>query len=351
MDSRGDMVLATPASGGTLPRIYVNICSVGRPTRAVAAVDTCSSRNLISQQLVASLGAPVSPTTATILAIDGTPSDVRSMVELTVERPDGAVNLPKTSSKFIVVADLSTVRTDVVLGEELIAAVGGINLWYEKGCLSSVILGQSPDLPIPVSNPSSMGGQDHIPELKHTLVASETKPEVTNNRQPNGKSASVLPKPQQPAERVASSDDTKQDDVASALIASSTTNRNIATALKTINVSAIPVIASSTGNPNAPTPKVVDVVGLPDSSQAAHHCTVDVTGLRTRRSPRSQTGDVDRAMLGHPHPKQLDSSGDLPYQSRIAARHPLSISSIISLFHFPHFVFFFILLLLSGGGV
>ena len=102
MDSRGDIVLGTPAS--TLPRIYVNICSVGRPTRVVAAVDTCSSRNLISQQLVASLGALVSPTTATILAIYGTPLEVCGMVELTVERTDGAVNWSKTSSEFIVVA-------------------------------------------------------------------------------------------------------------------------------------------------------------------------------------------------------------------------------------------------------
>ena len=229
-------------------------------------------------------------------------------MELTVERTDGAVRLPKTSANCIVVADLSTMRTDIVLGEELIAAVGGINLKYDKGFLSSVTFGERPDLPIPVSNPSSMGGQEHIPELKHTPVASETKPEViTNDRQLNGKSASVLPKPQQPAERVASSDDAKQDDVASTLIASSTTSRNIATASKTVNVSAIPVRASSTGNPDAPTPKVVDNVGLPDS-------------------PRSQTGDVDRAMLGHSHPKQLDSSGDLPYQSRIAARHPFSLS-------------------------
>ena len=115
------------------------------------------------------------------------------------------------------------------------------------------------------------------------------------------------------------------------LIASSMTNRNIAIASKTVNVSAIPVITLSTGNPNAPTTKVV-VVGLPDP-------------------PRSQTCDVDRAMLGHSHQKQLDSSGDLPYQSRIAARHPLSFLSIISLRHFPHFTFLFILLLLTGGGV
>ena len=53
-------------------------------------------------------------------------------MELTVERINGAVRLPKTSAKFIVVAGLSTVRTDVVLGEELIAAVGGINLKYDK---------------------------------------------------------------------------------------------------------------------------------------------------------------------------------------------------------------------------
>ena len=257
MDSRGDMVLGTPASGGTLPRIYVNICSVGRPTRVVAAVDICSSRNLISQQLVASIGAHVSSTMATILAIDGTPLDVCGLVELTVEQTDGAVNLPTTSSKFIVVADLSTVRTDVVLGEELIAAVGGINLRYEKGCLCSVIFGQSPDLPIPVSNAPSMGGQEHIPELKHTPVGSETKPEViTDNRQLNGKSARVFPKPQQPAERVDSSDDTKQDAVASTLIASSTTNRKIATALKTVNLSAIPVITSSTARlPERPNTK------------------------------------------------------------------------------------------------
>ena len=188
MDSSGNMVLGTPASGGTLPRIYVNICSVGRPTRVVAAVDTCSSRNLISQQLVASLGAPVSPTTATIFAIDGTPFYLCGMVELTVERTDGAVNLPKTSSKFIVVADLSTLRRDVVLGEEVIAAVGRINLRHEKGCLSSVIFGQRPDLPIRLRNPSSMGGQEHIPELKQTPVATETKPRsspTTDNRMEN----------------------------------------------------------------------------------------------------------------------------------------------------------------------
>ena len=102
------------------------------------------------------------------------------MVDLTVVRTDGAVILPKTSSKFIVVADLSTVRTDVVLGE-LTATVGGINLRYDKGYLSLVTFGQSPDLPISVSSPSSMGGQEHIPELKHTPVESETKPEVITN--------------------------------------------------------------------------------------------------------------------------------------------------------------------------
>ena len=167
MDSRSEnlKVLCTPAGGGTLPRIYVNICSVGRPTRVVAAVDTCSSRNLISQQLVASLGAPVSPTTDTILAINETPLDVCGMVELTVKQTDGLVILPKTSSKFIVVADLSTVRTDVVLGEELIAAVGGINLPYDKGCLSSVTFGQNPDL---LTRVTAAAADDH--SMRHTKV-------------------------------------------------------------------------------------------------------------------------------------------------------------------------------------
>ena len=69
-------------------------------------------------------------------------------------------------------------------------------------------------------------------------------------------------------------------------------------------------------NLNAPTPEVVDNVGLSDS-------------------PRSQTGDVDRAMLGHSNPKQLDSTVDMPYQSMIAARHPLSFSSIIFFVTYP----------------
>ena len=94
--------------------------------------------------------------------------DICGRVELTVEQTDGAVRLPKISANVIVVADLSTVRTDVVLGKELIAVVGGINLKYDKGCLSSDTSGERPDWSIPVSNPSSMGGQEHIPELKQT---------------------------------------------------------------------------------------------------------------------------------------------------------------------------------------
>jgi len=76
------------------------------------------------------------------MTVDGSPLEVQGEVTLVLSRTDGPVSLPRVSSVFLIVADLCSLRTDVIIGHDLIACAGGINLQYKNDILVEVKFGE-----------------------------------------------------------------------------------------------------------------------------------------------------------------------------------------------------------------
>ena len=83
-----------------MPRIYVDACALegGDCRRIKAAVDTCSSRSLVTRKLVAEMHLPVSPSSASIVTVDGSSLEIAGSVTLGVVRQDDTVRLEEKSS-------------------------------------------------------------------------------------------------------------------------------------------------------------------------------------------------------------------------------------------------------------
>jgi len=147
-DDDDDKCLCTPAAPRQrLPRIFVDLSipASGLVKRVKAVVDTASTKNLIAKALVEDMEAAVLPSDITISAIDGKPLSISGMVTMNVARMDHQdVVLPETSTKLMIVDTLETLNADVVIGLELISALGGVDVRYSDGVLSSVVFGQRP---------------------------------------------------------------------------------------------------------------------------------------------------------------------------------------------------------------
>ena len=142
-DHGDSKVLCLSSGGDSLPRIFVDIKRSGGPSkRVVAAVDTCASRSLVASALATDLALDIRPTSSTINAIDGSPVDVRGVVECTISRLDSAVvRLRETETDMLVVDDLSVVEADVLIGVNSIATLGGVHMQYDAGELVGVVFG------------------------------------------------------------------------------------------------------------------------------------------------------------------------------------------------------------------
>ena len=128
-----EQCLCTVAVPGGLPRIYVDVAKVvdGSPTafaRARAVIDTGSNRTLISQCFAEALGINFSSVACSnIVALDGNPLMVVGIVPVLLERLDGPVSLPRITVNAYVVADLSVVRADVLVGNDVAIGSGGLH--------------------------------------------------------------------------------------------------------------------------------------------------------------------------------------------------------------------------------
>ena len=142
-DHGDSKVLCLSSGGDSLPRIFVDIKRSGGPSkRVVAAADTCASRSLVASALATDLALDIRPNSSTINAIDGSPVDVRGVVECTISRLDSAVvRLPETETDMLVVDDLSVVEADVLIGVNSIATLGGVHMQYDAGELVGVVFG------------------------------------------------------------------------------------------------------------------------------------------------------------------------------------------------------------------
>ena len=125
--SNSERCLCMPA-GGNVPRIHVDGCATeGADWRRIkAAVDTCSSRSLVTRRLVEDMHLSVSPSSDKVVTVDGSPLEIASSVTLRVSRQDGAVRLDEVTARLLVVNDLSSVNTGMIIGHDLIAECGGV---------------------------------------------------------------------------------------------------------------------------------------------------------------------------------------------------------------------------------
>ncbi|XP_065196502.1 uncharacterized protein LOC135827994 [Sycon ciliatum] len=139
----------TKAGQGTLPRVYVDVKPRDQSTsawkRARAAVDTCATRSLVAEAFLTDHGIEYEPDTEVQMnALNGSAVELLGAVELLVERVEAGcpVHLPRTQVKAFVVRKLDAVNADVLVGADVIAAVGGVHLGYgDDGSLSSVQFG------------------------------------------------------------------------------------------------------------------------------------------------------------------------------------------------------------------
>ena len=127
-----DPCLCVPdANACSLPHLHVDIAVGEQSARPKAVVDTGASRNLVSRQLVEALNVDVCPSELAISAINGNSVPIQGEFSLQVSRLDDAVYLPCTTSWFLVVPDLPAVGSDLIIGLELISALGGVDVQYD----------------------------------------------------------------------------------------------------------------------------------------------------------------------------------------------------------------------------
>ncbi|XP_065189595.1 uncharacterized protein LOC135820209 [Sycon ciliatum] len=150
---------AVSTEAAPLPRIYVYVESA-KPDdwcRGEAMLDTGSARTLVSSGFIraAKMCSQVSAVKQEkLLALDGEALPISGSISLTIRRLDGPVNLPPTRVVAFVVPELSVINADLLLGSDLVRAIGGVRLQYsESGDLRSVLFGPSPASdPEPVSS-------------------------------------------------------------------------------------------------------------------------------------------------------------------------------------------------------
>ena len=149
--SHNDPCLCTVAarSRGALPRVYMDIQPADGPgqewARAMVVVDTRASHSLVSAKFLQACNIPSSDDVSVgMVALDGSEIDLIGTVNLDVQRQDGPVFLPCVSVVACVTRSLEVVGTDVLIGADIVAGVGGVQLSYDdNGVLDGVRFGQA----------------------------------------------------------------------------------------------------------------------------------------------------------------------------------------------------------------
>eukprot|EP00117_Sycon_ciliatum_P022483 scpid27783/ scgid19383/ len=130
-----------------MPFVFVDICADERWQRVKGAIDTGSTRTLVTLSAVQPCDAAAQinrNAQCDFVALGGTPIHVLGEICLELKRDDGPVSLPTIDVTAVVVPDLDVVAADVLLGSDLVAASGGLQLWYDDSTLSAVRFGATP---------------------------------------------------------------------------------------------------------------------------------------------------------------------------------------------------------------
>ena len=152
-------------SRGSLPKVFVSVA--GGQEKWIAAIDSCSSRSLVSLATARALSLVLEDPADVdaITAIDGESLKVSGVAELTVSRVDSKVYLPEITTKFLVVASLDVVQSDLLIGLDVISSAGGIALEYSEtdGRLTGAVFGSRPVVAAAEGGPTSGVTEEPLP--------------------------------------------------------------------------------------------------------------------------------------------------------------------------------------------
>ena len=135
-----------------LVRVAVDVSSDGgaKWSRHASVVDTGCTTSLVELALVRRLGLlrSVRDSNESLLTIQGHTLNTSGCVDVMMRRLDGHVYLPHICATLVVVEDLAALNTDILLGADIAAKTGGVNIAYETpgGRLSSVVFGTRLDV-------------------------------------------------------------------------------------------------------------------------------------------------------------------------------------------------------------
>ena len=130
-----------------LVRVAVDVSSDGGAewSRHASVVDTGCTTSLVELALVRRLGLlhSVRDSNESLLTIQGHTLTTSGCVDVMMRRLDGHVYLPHICATLVVVEDLAALNTNILLGADIAAKTGGVNIAYETpgGRLSSVVFG------------------------------------------------------------------------------------------------------------------------------------------------------------------------------------------------------------------
>ena len=136
-----------PSACNGLVRVAVDVSSDGGAewSRHASVVDTGCTTSLVELALVRRLGLlhSVRDSNESLLTIQGHTLTTSGCVDVMMRRLDGHVYLPHICATLVVVEDLAALNTDILLGADIAAKTGGVNIAYETpgGRLSSVVFG------------------------------------------------------------------------------------------------------------------------------------------------------------------------------------------------------------------
>ena len=105
-------------------------------------MDSCSTYSLIPMKLANELELDTKSSSLVISAVDGADLAIHGRVKCTLERCDSdAVYMPEITAELQVVGDLSVVQADMIVGVNIIASLGGVDLLFSDGALVGVYFG------------------------------------------------------------------------------------------------------------------------------------------------------------------------------------------------------------------
>ena len=140
------------STGGQSSKLLkVDVCVKGHDDSWIsvaAVVDTGCTRSLMKESVVTAVGLAdqVESTTDWVVGIDGTSLESVGSVAATVQQHDDIVQLPELCVDFLVVSKHEGVDADLILGNDVASAAGGLEIRYQNGSASAIRFGKGPDV-------------------------------------------------------------------------------------------------------------------------------------------------------------------------------------------------------------